>query len=253
MENSNAVKNPIVPGTKLTKDKAGVKVDSTMFKQVVGSLMYLTATRPDLMYGVSLISRFMSCPTMSHWLAAKRILRYVRGTTELGIFYKKGGRTDLVAYIDSDFASDLDDRRSTSGFVFSLGFGAVSWSSKKQHVVTLSTTEAEYIAVAFCACQCVWLRRVLEKLGLKEKKSIVIQCDNNSTIQLSKNPVFHGRCKHINVRFHFLRDLVKDGVVKLSNCNSQIQVAYIMTKPLKLEQFLRLRSMLGMIEASEVK
>lgn len=164
MENSNAVKNPIIPGMKLSKDEAGTKVDSTMFKQVVGSLMYLTATRPDLMYGVSLISRFMSCPRETLWLAAKQILRYLRGTTELGIFYKKGGSTDLVAYTDSNFASDLDDQRSTVGFVFFLGSGAVSWS-KKHPVVALSTTEAEYIAAVFYACQCVWARRVLEKLG----------------------------------------------------------------------------------------
>jgi hypothetical protein len=192
MEESNPVKNPIVPGTKLSKDEAKTKFDETLFKQVVGSLMYLTATRPDLMYGVSLISRFMSCPTESHWLAAKRILRYLKGTIELGILYKKEGCANLVTYADSDFAGDLDDRRSTSGFVFLLGSGAVSWSSKKQPVVTLSTTEAEYIAVASCACQCVWMRRVLEKLGHKEEKSTLIQCDNNSTIKISKNPVFHG-------------------------------------------------------------
>ena len=157
-----------------------------------------------------------------------------------------------MAYIDSDFAGDLDDRRSTSGFAFLLGSGAVSWSSKKQPIVTLSTTEAEYIAAAFCASQCIWLRRVLEKLGHKEENSTLIQCDNNSTIQLSKNSVFHGRSKHIDIRFHFLRDLTRDKIVKLSYCNSQEQVADIMTKPLKLEQFLKLRSMLGMVDASVV-
>ncbi|RDX99783.1 hypothetical protein CR513_17117, partial [Mucuna pruriens] len=115
----------------------------------------------------------------------------------------------------------------------------VSWSSKKQPIVTLSTTETEYIATASCACQCIWIQRVLEKLGLKEQKNTWILCDNNSTIQLSKNPVFHGRSKHIDIK-----DLVKDGIIKLSYCSSQIQVADIMTKPLKLEQFLKLRNML---------
>lgn len=253
MENSNAVKNPIVTGTKLFKDKNGVKVDETLFKQVVGSLMYLTATRPDLMYGVSLISRFMSNPTMSHWLAAKRILRYLKGTTDHGIFYRKGENIlKLTAFTDSDYAGDLDDRRSTSGSVFMLGSGAVSWSSKKQPVVALSTTEAEYIAAALCGCQCVWLRRILEKLGVKEETSTVIMCDNNSTIQLSKNPVFHGKSKHIDVRFHFLRDLVNDGVIELRFCKSQDQIADIMTKPLKLEQFEKLRNMLGVTEVTKV-
>ena len=141
-----------------------------------------------------------------------------------------------MAFTDNDYVGDLNNRRSTSRFVFMLGSRAVSWSSKKQSVVALSTIEAEYIAVALCACQCVWLKRVLEKLGVEEKTGTVIMFDNNSTIQLSKNPVFHGKSKHIDVRFHFLRDLVNDGVVEMSYCNSQDQIADIMTKPLKLEQ-----------------
>ena len=117
-------------------------------------------------------------------------------------------------------------------------------------MVALSTTEAEYIAAALCACQCVWLRRVLEKLRVEEKIGTVIMCDNSSTIQLSKNPLFHGKSKHIDVRFHFLRDLVNDGVVELSYCNSQDQIADIMTKLLKLEQFEKLRDMLGVTEVT---
>lgn len=252
MESSNAVGNPIVPGTKLLKDEEGEKVDSKMFKQVVGSLMYLTTTRPDIMYGVSLISRFMSNPTEVHWSAAKRILRYIQGTTELGILYKNEEMVDLIAFTDSDFAGDLNDRKSTSGYVFMLGKGAVSWSSKKQPVVALSTTEAEYIAAASCACQSIWLRKLLENLGHIGEKSSVINCDNSSTIQLSKNSVFHGKSKHIDVKFHFLRDLVNEGSVLLKYCKSEEQLADIMTKPIKMEQFLKLRDMLGMVEASKV-
>ena len=149
----------------------------------------------------------MCSPTESHWFAAKRILRYLKGTTELGIYYKKGENAKIVAYSDSDFARDIDDRRSTSGFVFLFGSGAVSWSSKKQPVVTLSTIEAEYIVVASCVCQCIWVQRVLEKLSLEEQKNTLILCDKNSTIQLSKNPVFHGRSKHIDIKFHFFKRL----------------------------------------------
>ena len=130
--------------------------------------------------------------------------------------------------------------------------GAVSWSSKKQPVVSLSTTEAEYIAAASCACQCVWLRRVLEQLGYVQEKCTTILCDNSSTIKLSKNPVLRGRSKHIDIRFHFLRELVKDGVVDLSHCNTQDQVADIMTKPLRLEVFLKLRSLLGVCEVPNI-
>jgi len=252
MKNCKAVKNPIVLGTKLSRENAGTKVDATLFKKVVGSLMYLTTTRPDLMYGVSLISRFMANPTETHWTAAKRLLRYLKGTTEFGIYYKRGENTSIIAYTDSDFAGDSDDRKSTSGSVFFLGSGAVSWSSKKQPIVTLSTTEAEYIAAASCACQSIWIKRIMETLGFNEENKILMLCDNNSAFQLSKNPVFHGRSKHIDVRFHLLRDLVKDGRINLSYCNTQDQAADIMTKPLKLEQFLKLRSMLGMVEAQEI-
>jgi hypothetical protein len=247
MEHSNAVQNPIVPGCKLTKNEENAKgVNTTEYKQLVGSLLYLTATRPDLMYAVGLVSRYMKRPTEMHLQAVKRILRYLRGTTEFGIIYRKGDEGQLRAYADSDYAGDVDDRKSTSGFVFMLGTGAVSWSSKKQPVVTLSTTEAEFIAAASCACQGVWLRRILGNIGLEQVTSTVIYCDNNSAIKLSKNPVLHGRSKHIDVRFHFLRDLTRDGVVELVYCNTQEQIADIMTKPLKLEAFLKLRDKLGM-------
>ncbi|XP_047149161.1 secreted RxLR effector protein 161-like [Vigna umbellata] len=197
--------------------------------------MYLTATRPDLMYGVSLISRFMAQPTETHWSAIKRILRYLKGTTELGIFYKKEEDTTLMAYTNNDFAGDIDGRKSISGFIFSLGTGAVSWSSKKQPIVTLSTAESEYITAASCACQCIWIKRILDTIGFNRSKQILVLCDSSSTIKLSENPVFHGRSKHIDVRFHFLRDLVKEGRIKLDYCNTQNQIAYMMTKPLKLE------------------
>ena len=126
MDKSNFVHNPIVPGFKLVKDEGGVKVNKTYYKQIVGSLMYLTATRPDMMFVVSLISRYMENPTELHLQAAKRVLRYLKGTTEFGIFYKKGGDDELAAYTNSDYAGDLEDRKSTSDYVFLLSSGAVS-------------------------------------------------------------------------------------------------------------------------------
>ena len=135
MDKCNPMLNPTVPGIKLKKDADGVKLDSTHYKQIVGSLMYLTTTRPDIMFVVSLLSRYMDHPIELHFQAAKRVLQYLKGTCDLGILYRKGG-DELIAYTDNDYARDLDDRRSTSGYVFMLNSGAVSWSSKKQPIVT---------------------------------------------------------------------------------------------------------------------
>ena len=194
----------------------------------------------------------MEKPTELHMMAVKRILRYLRGTTELGVCYqKKGGTEGLIGYSDSDYAGDLDDRRSTSGYVFMMSSGAVAWSSKKQAIVTLSTTEAEFIYAAMCACQAIWMKRILKQLNW-DQKNCVIYCDNCSTIKLSKNPVMHGRSKHIAVRYHFLRDLSKDGEIELKYCSTHEQVADIMTKPLKLDAFTKLREQLGVCDMSKI-
>jgi hypothetical protein len=231
------------------KDEDGKPIDAREYKQMVGCLMYLLATRPDLTYSVCLVARFMDRPTEMHMMAIKRILRYLKGTLTHGVLYKHTANKELelVGFSDSDYAGDLNDRKSTSGYVFMLGTGAVSWSSKKQPIVTLSTTEAEYVAAAACACQCVWMRSVLEHLQVKQGEGTMILCDNSSSIKLSKNPVMHGRCKHIDVRFHFLRNLVKDGIVELKYCKSEDQLADLMTKPLKLEAFCKLKRLMGMV------
>ncbi|CAM8975586.1 unnamed protein product [Rhodiola kirilowii] len=217
MEQCNSVQNPIVPGSKLTKEDQNGFVNAREYKQMVGCLMYLAATRPDLMFIISLVSRFMQNPTTLHLAAIKRVLRrYIRGTIDWGICYKRGGSDELTAYSDSDYFGDQNSRRSTSGYALFLSNTVITWSSKRQPVVALSTTEAEFIASVACACQAVWLRRVFETIGLPQKQSTVIYCDNMSTIMLSKNPVMHKRSKHIDVRFHFLCDLVNDVVAGLS-------------------------------------
>ena len=252
IEDCNLVHNPIIPSFKILKDERGVQVDETYFKQVVGSLIYLTATRPDLMFTVSLVSRYMGKPTELHLQAVKRALRYLKGTISYGIFYKKGGSESLVGYPDSDYAGDLEDQKSTSGYVFMLGSGAIVWSSKKQPIVTLSTTEAEFVVAASCVTQAIWMKRILEKLSQSQSQCTTIFCDNSSTIKLSRNPVMHGRNKHIDVRFHFLRDLTKEGTVELIYCGTQEQLADVMTKALKLDTFQKLRDQLGVCQVPEV-
>ena len=181
MDLSNGVSSPIVPGTKVSKKGGGAVLDVTLYKQMIGSLMYLTVTRPDLTFAVGLASRFMENPTEAHFQVVKRILRYVRSTVEFGVMYKRGGDNELEVYTDSDYAGDLDDRRSTSGFVFLIAGGAVSWSSKKQPIVALSTTEAEYIAAVSCATQAIWITRVLGKIGEYQESCITVKCEESSS------------------------------------------------------------------------
>ncbi|KAJ4710246.1 Retrovirus-related Pol polyprotein from transposon TNT 1-94 [Melia azedarach] len=183
---------------------------------------------------------------------AKRILRYLKGTIRLGVFYKKRGCGGLIGYTDSNYAGDLEDRKSTSGYVFMLGSGAIAWSSRKQPIVTLSTTEAEFVAAAACASQAIWMKRILEKLSLEESKCTTIRCDNSSTIKLSKNPLLHGRSKHIDVRFHFLCDLTREGTIELLYCGTEDQLADVMTKSLTLDAFQRFRSQLGVYQVPEL-
>ncbi|CAJ2653663.1 unnamed protein product [Trifolium pratense] len=252
MDQCNKVCSPMVPGNKLIRDENGKLVDATNYRQMTCCLMYLLASRPDLTFSVCLVARYMERPTEIHLAAIKRIMRYLKGTLELGIWYIRNEKLTLVGWSDSDYAGDLDDRKSTSGYVYMLGSSAVSWSSKKQAIVTLSTTEAEFVAAASCACQGIWLRRILAELGQLQECTI-IKCDNSSSIKLSKNPVMHGRCKHIDVRYHFLRDLTREGVVELSHCSTMEQIADIMTKPLKLETFCNLRDKLGVYDGHSLE
>ncbi|CAJ2654342.1 unnamed protein product [Trifolium pratense] len=254
MQGCNKVCSPIVPGCKLVKDETALACDATLYKQMIGCIMYLLATRPDMTYAVCLAARYMERPTEMHVAVVKRILRYLKGTLTLGVLYKCRNGNDFVlqGWSDSDYAGDYDDRKSTSGYVFTLGESAICWSSKKQPIVTLSTTEAEFVPAASCACQCLWLKNILSHLLVEQAGCVCINCDNSSSIKLSKNPIMHGRCKHIDVRYHFLRDLSRDGVIELKYCKSQDQLADIMTKPLKLESFCRLREGLGMSIAQDV-
>eukprot|EP00253_Pinus_taeda_P023395 PITA_23395 len=211
MQNSKAAVTPTVVGLKLTKEDSSKDFDPKLYKSIVGSLMYLTTTRPDIMHAVSLISRFMERPKETHWQEAKRILR-----------------------------------KSTSGYMFHMGSGAISWASKKQPVVALSTAEAEYVAATAAACQAVWLRRVLRYLCHEQEKGTTIYCDNSLAIALSKNSIFHKRTKHIDTKFHFIHELVNNGEIVLQHYRTEDQLADTLTKPLGNKSFDHFRKRLGM-------
>eukprot|EP00253_Pinus_taeda_P014116 PITA_14116 len=239
MQEYKAAINPTVMGLKLSKEDSNKDFDPSLYKSIVGSLMYLTATRPDIMFAVSLISRFMERPKEAHWQAAKIIMRYVRGTKNFGMLYNVSEHSDLVGYTNSDWAGSVDDRKSTSDYVFHMGSGAISWASKKQSIVALSTAEAEYEAATAAACQAVWMRRMLRSLGQERAKATVIFCDNRSAIALSKNSVFHKRTKHIDTRFHYIRELVSNGEIILQHCRTQEQVQRRQQSSIHISRFRR--------------
>ncbi|KAJ7976200.1 Retrovirus-related Pol polyprotein from transposon TNT 1-94 [Quillaja saponaria] len=245
MLDSNSVNTPIECRVKLSKHDVGEKVDPTLFRSLVGSLRYLTYTRPDILYAVGVVSHYMESPTSTHMKMAKRILRYLRGTLDYGLFYSSSHIIDLVGYCDSDFAGDLDDRKSTTGFVFFMGNNAISWVSKKQPIVTLSTCEAEYVAAISCTCHAIWLRRLLKELQEPQKEATQIFVDNKSALALAKNPVFHDRSKHIDTMYHFIRECIAKKEVEVKFVKTLDQVENIFTKPLKFEVFQGLRELLG--------
>ena len=237
---------PMAKESKLDADEDGESFDITSYRGMIGSLLYLTASRPDIMFAVCLCARFQANPKISHYTAVKRIFRYLKGTIELGIWYGHSGNLNLVGYTDADFAGSRVDRKSTSGTCQFLGGSLVSWSSRKQHSVALSTAEAEYVAAGSCCAQLLWLNQTLGDYGLNFRK-IPILCDNNSAICISKNPVHHSRTKHIDIRHHFIRDHVEKGDVKLEWIETHDQIADIFTKPLPFAPFSDLRLKLGML------
>ncbi|XP_042983357.1 uncharacterized protein LOC122312768, partial [Carya illinoinensis] len=229
MENAKEIGTPMSPSTKLDKDESGKPVDSKIYRGMIGSLLYLTASRPDIMFSVCLCARFQSSPKESHLIAVKRILRYLSGTINLGLWYPKYTSFDLISYTDADYAGCKIDRKSTSGACHFLGHALVSWFSKKQNSVALSTAEAEYVAAGSCCAQVLYMKQQLEDFKLMYNH-IPIKCDNTSAINLSKNPIQHSRTKHIEIRYHFLRDHVQKGDIMLEFTNTHDQLADIFTK-----------------------
>ncbi|KAL6320112.1 hypothetical protein AAG906_004621 [Vitis piasezkii] len=230
---------------KLRKEDGGKMVDETHFRSLVGNLLYLTATRPDIMFAASLLSRFMHYPSHLHLGAAKRVLRYLHGTVELGIKYFRNIEVKLIGHCDSDWGGCIDDMKSTSGYAFSLGSGVISWVSKKQGSVAQSSAEAEYISASLATSQAIWLRRILEDIKEKQNEATYLLCDNKSAIAIAKNYVFHSRTRHIAVKYHFIKEAISDGEVQLMYCKSEEQVADIFTKALPLEKLVHFRKLLG--------
>jgi hypothetical protein len=244
MEDSKAMVTPMSTTTALDADKEREHVEQKEYRSMIGSLLYLTATRPDIQFLVCLCARFQASPRTSHQQAVKRIFRYMRHTPDFDLWYSASSSLVLHGFSDADYAGCRLDRKSTSGTCQFLGSSLVSWSSRKQSSVSQSTTEAEYVAATSCCSQLFWISYTMSDFG-EEYSHVPLQCDSTSAISVAKNPVLHSKTKHIEVRYHFLRDNVEKGKITLIHVPTHDQLAYIFTKPLDQATFTRLWGELG--------
>ena len=226
------------------------EIDIKSYQQAIGALMYpMLGTHPDLAYSVAALGRHAANPGHEHQRALDRVFCYLRATSDQKLTFQKGspGGSILHSYVDADWASDINDRKSTSGYAFMLGGGAVSWSSKKQPTVALSSTEAEYVAGAHAAKEAVWLKRLISEIWQQPEDDapVTLLIDNQSAIAIARNPEFHDRTKHIEVRHHFLRQLYESKAIQFQYTPTNEQVADVLTKGLAREKHERFTNGMG--------
>lgn len=221
----------------ITEDEVGY-MSRVPYANAVGCLMYaMICTRPDISHAVSVVSRYMANPGKEHWNAVKWIFRYLAGTKDFGIMFDRAeARSEVVGFVDSDYAGDLDSRRSTTGFVFIFNGGPLCWRSVLQSTAALSTTEAEYMALTEACKEALWLKGLVEELGFKQN-SVQIECDSQSALNLAKNQIFHARTKHIDVRYHRIREWVSSGGISLRKVHTKDNAADMLTKSVPTEKF----------------
>lgn len=233
MSECKPVSTPMMLNSKLLKAENSIDDDLYQYRQLMGCLMYLSvSTRPDIAFACSQLSQFNNNFDKSHWLAAKRILRYLAGTVNHGLHFYKSNHLDIAAYADADWANDLNDRRSYTGFVVKLGNNLINWESRKQRCVALSSTEAEYLAIGDVCKDLCFVRNFLSEI-LSKEVNIVIYNDNQSAQKLLEVKEYcHKRTKHIDLRYHFVKDLVQNHYVTVKYLSTDKMTADILTKPL---------------------
>ncbi|GKB38901.1 hypothetical protein Tco_0883843, partial [Tanacetum coccineum] len=243
---------PIESNKPLVKDEDGVDVDVHVYRSMIGSLMYLTASRPDIMFAVCACARFQVTPKASHLNAVKRIFRYLKHQPKLGLWYPRDSPFELEAYSDSDYGGASLDRKSTTGGCQFLGRRLISWQCKKQTIVANSTTEAEYVAAANCCGQVLWIQNQMMDYGFNFMNT-KIHIDNESTISVIKNPVAHSRTKHIEIRFHFIRDCYEKRLIEVIKIHTDHNVADLLTKGFDVTRFNFLVVSIGLLNLESLE
>ncbi|GAA0153218.1 transmembrane signal receptor [Lithospermum erythrorhizon] len=226
----------------------GESVDKTMYQQLVGKLIYLSHTRPDIAFAVSLVSQYMHNPCRGHLDAVYRILRYLKQSPENGLFFKKTEDRTIKVFTDTDWAGSIDDRKSTSGYCTVIWGNLVRWRSKKQNVVARSSGEVKFRSMAHEVCEVVWIKRLYEELDMKYDGPIQLYCDNQSAISIAHNPVQHDRTKHVEVDRHFIKEKIENKIIKIEYVHTGQQLADILTKGLSELSFNVLLGKLGLID-----
>ncbi|GKU87503.1 hypothetical protein SLEP1_g1895 [Rubroshorea leprosula] len=247
MVDCKAVSTPLTPKHKLQANDSPLCSDASLYRSLVGALQYLTFTRPDIAFAVNQVCQYMHVPTENHFLAVKRILRYLKGTMHHGLQLYHDSLPSLNAFTDADWAGCLDTRRSTSGFCLFYGRSLISWSSKKQSTVARSRAEAEYRALANAVAEVLWVKQLLAELHLFLPSAPTVFCDNLSAIYMTLNPIQHQRTKHIEIDIHFVREKVASRIVTLQHVSSSFQRADILTKALSAPAFCSQRSNLSVV------
>ena len=222
--------------------------DPERYRRLVGKLNYLTVTRPDIAYPVSIVSQFMSSPTVDHWATVEHILCYLKAGPGRGILYGNHGHKKVECFTDADWAGSKDDRRSTSGYCVFVGGNLVSWKSKKQNVVSRSSAESEYRAMAQATCEVMWIHHLLTETGITHPLPAKLWCDNQAAIHIASNPVFHERTKHIEIDCHFVREKIQLGLISTGYVKTGDQLGDIFTKALSGDRVSYLCNKLGITD-----
>ncbi|XP_058764751.1 uncharacterized mitochondrial protein AtMg00810-like [Vicia villosa] len=229
--NAKPADTPMDPSVKLLPNQGEPLSDPGRYRRLVGKLNYLTVTRPDISFAVSVVSQFLNSPFQEHMDAVVRVLRYIKCAPGKGLVYEDKAHTQIVGYSDADCAGSPIDRRSTSGYCVLVGGNLISWKSKKQNVVARSSAVAEYRAMAMATCELIWLKQLLKELQIEESMTLI--CDNQAALHIALNPVFHERTKHIEIDCHFVREKIESGEIVTSFVNSNDQLADVFTKSLR--------------------